>query len=275
MGAKDRSLLASLGFKDPDKGDNRHDIACQYMSQPKTLKRLVAMLEHYDSAWVENTDTGKFELSLVGSAGSYYRIAGDSEYATTGSFDGNISTTLRSTANCEVVISKGSGQYRRTVGFIDVIANMASERLVEGMFTSQEPVRQPVPVPGRVSPFFQPPMSQLRPSFIRPSALPIETQKVTRHVRFTQHLAVTRIAIEVKIGRVFIGDVLRQVKLYRDLYEDGPIIRHWVLATAYDILPADRAMLTAEKIAHVRLGKDFEEFVQQRDAHFEGAQIEI
>ena len=32
--AHDRTLLASLGFADPDKKDQMHDLACEYLSQP-------------------------------------------------------------------------------------------------------------------------------------------------------------------------------------------------------------------------------------------------
>lgn len=38
----DRTLLASLGFADPDKGDRRHTLACQYLCQPATAARLWA-----------------------------------------------------------------------------------------------------------------------------------------------------------------------------------------------------------------------------------------
>lgn len=36
----DRTLLASLGFADPDKKDRRHTLACQYLCQPDVAVRL-------------------------------------------------------------------------------------------------------------------------------------------------------------------------------------------------------------------------------------------
>lgn len=36
----DRTLLASLGFSDPDKKDRRHTLACQYLCQPDVAQRL-------------------------------------------------------------------------------------------------------------------------------------------------------------------------------------------------------------------------------------------
>lgn len=46
MHSHDRTLLARLGFADPDKKDPRHDYACQYLALPENAERLVRMLAH-------------------------------------------------------------------------------------------------------------------------------------------------------------------------------------------------------------------------------------
>jgi hypothetical protein len=41
----DRTLIASLGFADPDKQDPMHDLACEYLSQPMQAEALVRLIE--------------------------------------------------------------------------------------------------------------------------------------------------------------------------------------------------------------------------------------
>lgn len=40
MHSKDRTLLASLGFADPDKGNRLHYLACRYLTEPEQIARL-------------------------------------------------------------------------------------------------------------------------------------------------------------------------------------------------------------------------------------------
>lgn len=44
----DRTLLASIGFADPDKKDPMHDLACEYLMQPKQSRRIVELVEPRD-----------------------------------------------------------------------------------------------------------------------------------------------------------------------------------------------------------------------------------
>jgi hypothetical protein len=83
MSATDRTLLAILGFQDPDRKDPMHDWACQYLAQPEVLGRLVAPLTVYD---------GSIHL--------------------------------------EYHITKGWGQYKQTIGFIDLLASVDSQHLI-------------------------------------------------------------------------------------------------------------------------------------------------
>jgi hypothetical protein len=91
MGAADRSLLAKLGFADPDKRSPLHDLACQYVAQPAIA----------DSIGLTVTEAG---------------IASDLKFEAS------------KCAQFECPISKGEGQYKTTVGFVDVILPMGYAR---------------------------------------------------------------------------------------------------------------------------------------------------
>jgi hypothetical protein len=74
----DRTLIASLGFADPDKHDQMHDLACEFLAEPTQAERIVRFVEP------------------------------------------QVDDRLSTEASVEVAISKGEGQYRTTIGFIDV-----------------------------------------------------------------------------------------------------------------------------------------------------------
>lgn len=44
MRSSDRSLLASLGFADPDKGDSRHSLASQFLASEPVRRELFERL---------------------------------------------------------------------------------------------------------------------------------------------------------------------------------------------------------------------------------------
>lgn len=88
MGAADRTLLAKLGFADPDKRSSLHDLACQYVAQPAIA----------DSIGLTTADAHRnvFDLKFEAAARAQF----------------------------ECPISKGEGQYKTTIGFVDVILPM-------------------------------------------------------------------------------------------------------------------------------------------------------
>lgn len=79
MHSHDRTLLASLGFNDPDKRNRLHDLACQYFCQKEVAGRLAELVKF-------RNPTRRIEL--------YH-------------------------AETERLITKGEGQYRSHIGFID------------------------------------------------------------------------------------------------------------------------------------------------------------
>jgi hypothetical protein len=109
MHTHQQTLLARLGFADPDKADPLHDIACQYLCQPEIAARLlVGVLRKDGEEWKERRmDSRGPEVEVVCQVSK-----------STGS------------ARQEVVISKGEGQYKSHIGFLDVVL-LASQTVTE------------------------------------------------------------------------------------------------------------------------------------------------
>lgn len=81
MHSHDRTLLARLGFADPDKKDPRHDWACQYLAQNEVALRVLRSL-YAGPKWRDHVVKGRRH---------------------------------------EAPITKGEGQYKVTVGFADLL----------------------------------------------------------------------------------------------------------------------------------------------------------
>lgn len=96
--ATDRTLLANLGFADPDKKLPEHDIACQYIAQPENLHSIASKLIGRKS----NGDSWK----------NYEWVPYEREW---------IDLLSVHDVSFEFPISKGRGQYKTTIGFLDLI----------------------------------------------------------------------------------------------------------------------------------------------------------
>lgn len=140
MHSYDRTLLAKLGFSDPDKKNPWHDYACQYLAQPHVLKQI---------------------------------------YATFGAQKGWVPSVKVSTGELEYHLTKGQGQYRTTIGFLDLRATG---------FLKQE--------------------FRDRPQSCAPDSPDSSTIVL---------LTLPSI-IEVKVKPVPLGDLIRQVKLYSEYF---------------------------------------------------------
>ena len=97
MHSFDRTMLAKFGFADLDKRNPLHDLACQYLIQPEVMTTF---------AEVTLNETSK-------------------EDYTVNSWERRIGERTRVVDNVEgwieIPLNKGGGQYKTTVGFIDVI----------------------------------------------------------------------------------------------------------------------------------------------------------
>jgi len=186
----DRTLLASLGFADPDKREPLHDLACEYLSQTPQSERIARLVE-----------------------------------------PGVVSVESRT----EVAILKGDGQYRTTIGFLDLRIDWIDETV------SSYSAR-----------------------------------------------AKGSVLTEVKIRPVGVGDILRQINLYRShitenlSYENNDIRsriramdgekaayklisdKFWVLATTFELDHGQAQTIRGANITHIRLGDGFTKWFEGR-----------
>ena len=104
MYAHERTMLAKLGFADPDRREPLHQLACQYLATPEAIDRLIPHfgLEH-------------------GPVPQEYQCS-DSE-----SFSELCRTVASCKASLEHEIAKGCDQYRTTIGFADLVLILSVE----------------------------------------------------------------------------------------------------------------------------------------------------
>ena len=229
MHSSNRTLIASLGFADPDKKNPLHDIACQYLAIADNAYQVISSLRI-----PQPTAEEAFELN--GKQGAYKREStgrprfciGNPEY--------------------ELMLSKGEGQYRTHIGFIDLTI----------------PFQAITPIA----------ITEFRPNKYvdMRNKIPWEQFSVVSKEDGNWTLRST-VAIEVKIGQVPIGDVLRQIRLYQMHARFG--MDYWLLATAYSISVEDAAVLQGAGIYHVKLGEKFDAYAAQRQWEPDADSLEI
>lgn len=218
MHSHERTLLASLGFADADKRDRRHDLACQYLSQSENARALVQL-------FVDSIDPEPFEEDVkhgygpvvIEREGSRQFIIKDQPRVTT-----------------EFPVTKGEGQYKTTVGFLDVV--IRDWLKLENVFMERRRT--------------------------------YETQPWGEWISRTQEIDLPRaVLVEVKITPVGAGDIIRQINLYREFLPErnqDNTKRPWVVATAFQMTHGDVDQFKAVDITHVRLGEKFDQFVEQQ-----------
>jgi hypothetical protein len=180
MRANDRTLLASLGFSDPDKQDHRHDLACRYLSQPDVSSRLCGIL-------LGPTLTSKNTV----------RNNADDE--------GVAAAVLGVRARTEMPISKGDGQYKTTIGFLDVSYEVGLSHHIYWGATIRNSLSA---------------------------------------------------ACEVKIGKTSVGEIIRQISLYRE--HRG--VAAFAAVTAFPLTEGEVGQLRQANIYHLTLGPKFDQF---------------
>lgn len=227
MSSYDRTLLARLGCSDRDKQEARHDLACQYICQPETVEKLVRLLrlEHGPMPFRVAEQTREV-MGLCAAAIGQQSVA----YG--------------------VPVEKGTGMYKSTIGFVDVVLCF---KLLRHEY-------------------------DLRYRLRRRHDSPWDEWKEEQESSCPSTIS---IGVEVKIAPVPVGSLIRQINLYRS-YTSHRLprgeeleISRWVVATDYDIPPVDLASLTNERVVHVRLGQCFEDFVQACGAASPADQVEV
>lgn len=239
MHSHDRTLLSKLGFSDKDKREPRHDLACQYLRQPDVLMRLFGARVLAPSAPVEDG-----ELMIGSDAPSNYRFeeeAGDLCKTLRAGADfadvirlpkgASLKHTGKPSVECEAylerALNKGEGQYKATVGFLDV----------SGTITVSQKVKVRWPLRTEKNP--------------KKKIVEWRGDSVER----------TTFALEVKIGVVLLGDVLRQMALYKEYDEDCEVR---AVVVDFDIDSDFEETLAEHNIFCARLGSDFDTWLKRR-----------
>lgn len=236
MHSHDRTMIARLGFADPDKGDSEHELACQFLVQPDVAVQIGAMRRptepvakdvevHRHQHLCPRAWSGKGHVAKQESV----EVSRENEYRFSG--------YRLEQGSVERPIGKGDGQYRTTIGFMDVVLafeaiySLAAVGQASGKCSRCDEVFS-----GAVC------MGDSRPKdeLSRPSWQAI---------------------IEVKIGRVPISDVIRQIGFYRE-YADCSN-RYWFLASPWGLNPHEMKLLNDRGIRHLLLGARFDEFCEE------------
>jgi hypothetical protein len=103
----DQTLLARMGFSDPDKANPEHDLACRFLCEPEVGAKVLGLA----APSAQHARDRERELGRVW-------------------FMTRLGAVTFEGGNVEVPILKGEGQYRQYVGFIDTLIHgrCASER---------------------------------------------------------------------------------------------------------------------------------------------------
>lgn len=208
-----KTLLAQLGFADADKQNPRHDLAVEYLALPHNSKRVIQGL-HDDVTW-ELASTAKQAIGHPDEPPHAY------------SWETRQLSGLK-TPERECPLTKGEGQYRATVGFLDLLLRYELIELVCSQDTK----------PGaRVS------------------------QRALHIGQSTQRAVV----IEVKAQPLPTGDLLRQMKLYREYAETLRVADvRWVVAGCFKFSETQAEALRQERITPISLGALFDEWAERQ-----------
>jgi hypothetical protein len=204
MHGHERTLLARFGFADPDRRDALHDLACRYLTSEPAIRRLVERLGIESH---RNSDAFEYASGVEQKCDTTCAVA---SFAT----------------NLERAISKGFGNYRTTIGFIDVALRLE----IEERFTNV--MRRRIRGYGA-------------------------NESSWNSVDDFNERSSREYGIEVKATPISLGDLIRQMNLYREY----STIRKWIVATTYPLTRADIECLQNEKLQHVYLGSHFQAFV--------------
>lgn len=105
MYSHERTMLAKLGFADPDRREPLHDLACRYLATPDAVRRLIQCLAIERGPEPHSENSSDYERVSC----SVWKVA-----------------SHQCQRECE--IAKGLGQYRTTIGFADLVVQLQVEQ---------------------------------------------------------------------------------------------------------------------------------------------------
>lgn len=239
MHSHDRTMIASMGFADPDKKEPLHELACQFLIQRAVAEKIGAMtrpdrvrfsFEQKAESQIHHCPTAaelhKRWPSVGGYRGSTVSVCRSASYE----FD----RTILRRALTESPISKGEGKYRTTVGFADVSLYFEWTYIFAGASEAKGNCCH--------CEWSPPPDEWLGDT----------PDKTVVHPGWDAD-------IEVKIAKIPVSDIIRQIGLYREYKRET----RWFVVTPWAINPHEKKALGDQRITHIRLGDGFEQFCRE------------
>lgn len=270
MHSSDRTLLASLGFADPDKKDRRHTLACQYLAQPEVMARVV---ESIKGASMPVFAIGEADAVRISKASLPPESTAPADTVTSKGEGVGMYGIKLNAGVIEQPITKGRGYL---IGFWDVVSR--------GRW--QEPWAEVVDTYARAEPVPSWPVSvdwlnedvatkeeiarheaamkkyhEESDSYSTRKAAWLSTPRIFISRSFTagwMEKPIT-IRVEVKARPVDVADIARQIALYLEDNRPGENDLT-IVATCYPMSALDKATLKQKNIHHIRLGAPFEEW---------------
>jgi hypothetical protein len=238
MHSHDRTMIAKLGFADPDKREPLHELACQFLTQPDIAAAISKTYSPRDS---QEESSQKMEVKhlcpkyVIGFRPADYWV--DVRRRVVYEYAGSRLTE----ALTEVAINKGSDQYKTTIGFVDVRLTFERDYLFD---RASEPT------------------GTCRYCDEDASTLLSATGWPTNPRERYSHGGIWHLCAEVKIQRTPISDCIRQIGLYRSYggsrFSSEECI--WMIVTPWPLTAHEMKCLTDQGIRHLRLGEKFETF---------------
>lgn len=263
MHSHSRTLIAKLGFADPDKKSPRHDLACQYLGEPEQIAKIAKLLwPNLRGDYIESPDIALISRATIEDlrfevAGGAVRLLGrqrgenivkEYDAIVRRAFEADVEYPPRvwisdiGESEFEQPVEKGTGQYRTVVGFLDTVANVAISG--HGELSAHR--------------WRNTGAKLLDVLDKKPTAPSYETNVVSFSQRERPALIGRKtIVVEVKIAPVAAADILRQVNFYRSFVDAD----RWVAATDFDLDSRGGEMLTSQGVLHVRLGRGLDEYI--------------
>ncbi len=245
MSSRDKTFLSSLGFDDPDKGNKLHDYACRYLTLPDVHMKIARSMlsesakDSIDSdrnAAVPTVDSSEhISVDAFGGIDIDSRIAALRDLRRQ-----NENHTKAKASTPPAVVSQTC-----------VVGNAATEVVInkgDGTYATTVGFADAVL------------MHHVETTYANKK----KAEPTLQHVVYA----------EVKIGKVSVAQILRQINLYRQYaVPNGRIMAYercfqgcaWIIVTPWTMSSEDTDTLRCANVKHMLLGEDFKLYVEKRE----------
>ena len=242
--AHKNTMLSKCGFADEDRKESKHDLACAYIRD--NISDLLSKIAE------ERDKKEKEQLYIRHGNGE------DCPNSTAAFYGTRYHKVSLVDVGQEVLLTKGEGQYKTTVGFADVIARFSVSEYIKGIkktcskHLSRQISDADFAAACDVETVYDGMLYLNKTEFI------INKKRITA-------------IIEVKAGYTQVSDITRQLELYRSTLADtewssGYTVAR-MLAACYPLSNYDKEQLIKNGIRPIQLGEKFENWLLSRESN--------